>query len=285
MRLLPPGQGFLADGGRPVSPQNAFGGYYDATGRVPTYLFVGDSLSSQLPNSPTIDLVANGAALVNQAFPAAPNEGQPLDSPLMVAGYQYPNAVDVYHQILDTDVIDIDGSTPVAVTLCYRTTADAFPANTGSLMGKRELGGDVRGWDVILGSDGSMTVTWKGADLVQDSLGFDGYNIAAGQHGYADGRWHTADIEFDTGAGEIRFGNEHEDTMDAPWTTSSLSTATTFRLGSVRSLFAAGPFQAAFLAVSLGVQAMTGDPSGAAAALAEVTSLVEVVRHVNEDIS
>lgn len=284
MRFLPAGQGFLADGGRPVSPQNAFGTYFDVTGRVPSLIFQGDSLNSKFPTSPSVALVANNGALDSQAFPVGA-EGEPNESPLITSAYQYANSpAQIHHGIADDTILDIDGSKSISFSICFRTLNDAFPVNAGAIFGKRQTGGDLIGYELTMGIDGSVTFTHKGADLTDQPQGFAAYNSAAGQHRYADGRLHTFDIEFDITASEVRVGSEHSATDTVPWTLSPMVTGTTFRLGAVRG-FAAGPIQIAYLIVSENAQAMKGDPSDTALVLAAETSLTSVMLHNREGLT
>jgi hypothetical protein len=285
MSQVSPGNGWLADpGGAPEFSLSPIVLYGQITGRKLDYLFRGDSLTARLPLEPPTTLVAHGSALVAQAFPGPGAEGEPNASPMMVSAYQYPNVSGAYHDLATTGTLDIDGTQSVAFSLCFRTTADAFPAFGGAIFGKRQAAGDLIGYELTMDAAGILTLTWKDATLTQTSLSFNAYNTAAGQHRYADGRLHTVDIEFDVVAGEVRIGTEHANTMTAAWAPASLATGTTFRLGAVRAL-AAGPFQLAYLAASIGQAAMRGAPSDTAFALAEETSLSALYGHNNEPVT
>lgn len=277
-----PGNGYLLDPSQaPEFPPSPIVLYGQLAPRTPDYLFRGDSLAALLPVTPALLLVANGGALVGQAFPGAGQEGEPNDGPLMVSGYQYANASAVYHQIADTSVLDIDGSQSVSFSVCFRTVQDVFPAATGAIFGKRQIGGDEIGYELTLNTGGTLTWTFKDTALTQESLGFSLYNAADGQRRYADGEWHVVHIELDKDAQEVRVGTEHAPTMTKAWPASSLSTGTSFRLGAVRA-FAAGPFQLAWLAATYGPEAMSDDASTTALLLANETHLVTQLIHRNE---
>lgn len=285
MSMAIPGNGWLRDPA--AAPEFAVSPlvlYRDIAGQSPDYLFLGDSLTARLPLTPSTVLTANGGALVNQAFPAAGLEGEPNESPLMVAAYRYANANGVYHAASNPSILDIDGTVSTSFSLCFRTVSDAFPANAGTIFGKRVVGGSEVGYELSLNVAGSLTLTWKDTALVQGSLGFSVYNSSAGQRRYADGRWHTIHIEFDVEAGQIRMGTEHVPQMAAAWAGSSLTTATTFRLGGVRA-FAAGPIQIAYLAASRGPIKKSSDAAETALALSLETHLVAQFGHRNEPIT
>lgn len=281
MSQVTPGNGWLLDpASAPDFTPSPLVLYGQLAPRSPDYLFRGDSLNALRPVAPQLTLVANGGALVNQAFPGPGLEGEPNVSPLMVKGFQYTNTNATYHAISDTSILDIDGSQSVSFSLCFRTTTDEFPVASGAIFGKRQTG-DLVGYELILNTGGTLNLSYKDAVNPQVDLGFSLYNNGAGQHRYADGRWHVVHIEFDKDAQEVRMGTEHPVQMVGAWPASSLSTTTEFRLGGVRA-FAAGPFQLAWLAASLGPTAMSNDPSGVALALAEECALVTRLEHRGE---
>lgn len=256
--------------------------FVDITGVLPGLMLIGDSLTavlSELPTNPT--MIAVGSALVNQALPGPGAQGEPNDSPLMKAAYQYANTFGERHEFADTSIGDEDSSRSWSVNVCFRTLADADPANNGQFLGKIEASGDIIGWELQMSTAGAITFSSKGADLQSDVTTFNTYNNASGQHRYANAQWHWAGAHFDIGTSKIRTATEHEGTMTEGWTTSSLSTATELRVGSTRA-FAAGPIQIAAVVWSYGDQAVADDPHERCLRLAEDTHLVIQLGHRGE---
>lgn len=277
--------GFQYDAPAVTGPTTTGAGRFLAdTGVIPGLVLLGDSLTAALSEGPAPTLMSSGGATVNQPLPGSGAQGEPNDSPLVVAAYEFTNTTSTYHEFTDTSIADEDGSRSWSVDVCFRTKTDDFPANPGQIFGKREAAGNTVGWEGSMGADGSVTATLKGADLVSLPLGFSSYNNAAGQHRYADGEWHNLCLQFDIDSLEFRAATDHAPTMTAGWSGSSPSTATPFRLGGVRT-FSIGPMQIAYVVFSYGAQSVSDDPGARALLLASDGYLVQQLQHRNEPSS
>lgn len=277
------------EGGFYVEPKLAPGsedtnpliGYQVITGRVPGLMLRGDSLTALVAEqAPLPSMVVENGALFGQPVPGAGAQGEPNDTPLVVELFQFAEVVGRRVKFADNAIGDEDASRSWSVDVLFRTTSDAAPSNASGVIGKRESGGNLRGWEMTLNTAGDIVWALKDATDTQVTQSYSTYNNALGQNRYADGLWHWSTLQVDVAAGEIRTATEHGLTMTSAWAPASLAAVAPLSIGAVRAF--AAPVQVAIAVWSYGAQAVADDPFERCDLLSENTHLVVVEKHRNE---
>lgn len=242
--------------------------YLSTSGIRPSRMFLGDSLNDlAAPSGAPVTLVTLNSPEYQLAQTAV------NASALMTESYRFQNVVEAW-EVADTSYGNV-GLDSVSVDILFRTSFDGFPGSAGALGGKREPGGSNVGREVILGTDGKVTV--NASDGANKVISFDQYNAAIGQHLYADAQWHWVSYRLNRETGLLEAATEHEPTMTAAIPAGSVDTATRWRIGGVRAF--AAPVEVALVVECEGIQCTVDNLYDRATRLSLETNAVFSITH------